>query len=77
MGYHILRLESDPKVIGVKNGLAQVELHEKGFASREMYKKVIGFSMDKIIGRKNLKFRILILLSDMLNYWKGLFWRIL
>lgn len=43
MKYYLIRSSSDPKVIGVKNGLAQVEFGEKENKHNLTYKKTLDF----------------------------------
>src|SRR5687768_5975392 len=40
MNYYRLRLLSDPKVIGVRNGIMQVELDESKYLDKEAYKRI-------------------------------------
>lgn len=41
--YYLLRLASDLKEIGVKNGIKQVAIHEDGFTDKLLYKKIFDF----------------------------------
>lgn len=43
MKYYLLREESDPKIIGVKDGVAQVEIDESGFVNKELYQSLVAF----------------------------------
>ena len=43
MKYFLLRLPSDPAVIGVKNGIAQVEIDGSGFSSISAHNKIVEF----------------------------------
>ena len=43
MKYYLLRLSSDPKIIGVKNGIAQGEILGNNFIDNKIYQKIIDF----------------------------------
>lgn len=43
MKYYLIRTESDPKIIGVKSGIAQVEIDRTGFPDKNMFDKILAF----------------------------------
>ncbi|WP_374516868.1 hypothetical protein [Undibacterium squillarum] len=63
MKYYILRSDSDPKVLGVSNGIKQVEIRKNGFENKTEYERlmeILGANeywnyVDKI---QNLEFNI-------------------
>lgn len=86
MKYYILRSDSDPKVLGVSNGIKQAEIRKDGFENKEEYERLM-----EILGTneywnyvdtvQNLEFNIenveLIKganLTDFLQFGPHLFW---
>lgn len=43
MKYYSIDVSSDPKVIGIRNGIYQIEIGEENFTSNQTYEKVIDF----------------------------------
>lgn len=41
--YYLIRSSSDPKIIGVKNGIQQVEIYRQGFKDQSMYDLIMKY----------------------------------
>jgi hypothetical protein len=41
--YYLIRRESDPKIVGVKEGITQVEIRRSGFANSSIYDDLVSF----------------------------------
>ena len=49
MEYFEVTFDSDPKVTGLKNGGAQVEINENGFTTKESFLKIKCFCIKKLL----------------------------
>lgn len=53
-----MRLNWDPKVIGVKNGIQQVEIKKKGFFDRNYFKKVDDFLSNPLFSKPEFEIKV-------------------